>query len=256
MPNQPAGPDTLPPAADNTLREPPDAQLDRLSPAWREILGAGRAREALKNLSNFLAERLAAGAPIYPRFVFRALEYIEPESVRVVILGQDPYHGPNQAQGLAFSVPDACPCPPSLRNIFKELALEYPQAPRRTRHYLGDWAEQGVLLLNTALTVEAGSPASHAKKGWEAVTDAVIEGVARAPQAKVFMLWGAHAQSKQALLADSRGGPMQILTANHPSPLSALRPPKPFMGCGHFAQANAWLKQHGQATIDWPGAGN
>ncbi|SHH46524.1 uracil-DNA glycosylase [Pollutimonas bauzanensis] len=253
MPTKPIAQDSLFSAADNTLLEPPQAQLARLSPAWRQTLQETGTQETLKSLSAFLAGRLASGAVIYPRLVFRALEYVEPDSVRVVILGQDPYHGPNQAQGLAFSVPDACPCPPSLRNIFKELALEYPGAPRRKAHYLGDWARQGVLLLNTSLTVEAGSPGSHAKRGWEEITDAIIRRVAQSPQAKVFMLWGAHAQSKQALLADTRGGPLKVLTANHPSPLSAQRPPKPFIGCGHFAQANAWLEQQREAAIDWIG---
>lgn len=253
MPNKPPIQNTLLPTADNTLQEPPQAQLARLSPAWRRALGADGSQAALTRLSVFLAERLAAGAEIYPRFVFRALEYLQPESVRVVILGQDPYHGANQAQGLAFSVPDACPCPPSLRNMFKEIAMEYPGTLVRKHHYLGDWARQGVLLLNTALTVESGSPGSHAKKGWEEVTDAIIRDVAQSPQPKVFMLWGAHAQSKQALLADCGGGPLKVLTANHPSPLSAQRPPKPFIGCGHFALANAWLAEHGEAGIDWAG---
>jgi uracil-DNA glycosylase len=242
---------TLFSTADNSLQQAPIHQLERLSPAWREVLEAGETHQVLTTLSSFLAEQLAAGAVIYPRFVFRALEYLQPESVRVVILGQDPYHGPNQAQGLAFSVPDQCPTPPSLRNMFKELALEYPGAPPRRHNELSDWARQGVLLLNTALTVENASPASHAKKGWEKITDAIIRRVAQAPQPKVFMLWGAHAQSKQALLAESNGGPLHILKANHPSPLSALRPPVPFMGCGHFAQANAWLESQGQKPINW-----
>lgn len=242
---------TLLPAADNTLETPPIAQLASLSPAWRLALGTGNTRAALHKISDFLDARLAEGAEIYPRHVFRALEYVQPASARVVILGQDPYHGANQAQGLAFSVPDACRCPPSLRNMFKEIAIEYPGTPLRTRHYLGDWAQQGVLLLNTVLTVEAGSPGSHAKQGWEAVTDAIIRRVAESPQPKVFMLWGAHAQSKQALLAECQGGPINVLTANHPSPLSAQRPPKPFIGCGHFAQANAWLHEQGETEIDW-----
>lgn len=247
---------SLLPAADNSLLEPPVDQLQRLSPAWRQALENGAARVALQNLSTYLAGRLAAGTIIYPRFIFRALEYVEPESVRVVILGQDPYHGPNQARGLAFSVLDTCRTPPSLRNMFKELALEYPDAPPRQGNYLGDWARQGVLLLNTALTVEDASPASHAKRGWEAVTDAIIQRVAQSPQAKVFMLWGAHAQSKQALLANSQGGPLKVLKANHPSPLSAQRPPVPFIGCGHFRQANAWLQEHGEPAIDWIGGGD
>jgi uracil-DNA glycosylase len=242
---------TLFAGADNTLIDLPDSQLTRLSPAWQQTLQSSGSREALHDLSAFLAGRLACGAEVYPRFVFRALEYVEADAVRVVILGQDPYHGPDQAQGLAFSVPDTCPCPPSLRNIFKELALEYPDAPPRKQNYLGDWARQGVLLLNAALTVEARSPASHAKKGWELVTDAIIRRVAQTLQPKVFMLWGAHAQSKETLLVGNRGGPLKVLKANHPSPLSALRPPLPFIGCGHFVQANAWLEQHHQSSIDW-----
>ena len=239
---------------DNCLLQPPIDQLERLSPAWREVLETGDMHDVLASLSSFLAARLSANAVIYPRFIFRALDYLQPESVRVVILGQDPYHGPNQAQGLAFSVPDQCRTPPSLRNIFKELSLEYPDAPLRRHNELSDWARQGVLLLNTALTVEHANPASHAKRGWERITDALIQRVAQAPQPKVFMLWGAHAQSKQALLAESRGGPMLILKANHPSPLSAARPPLPFMGCGHFVQANTWLDQHGQTPVNWIGA--
>lgn len=235
----------------NTLNEPLDAHLQRLSPAWQHAINSESAVSALRKLSAFLSERLDAGAEIYPRHPFRALEYVQPDSARVVILGQDPYHGPNQAQGLAFSVPDICRCPPSLRNIFTELALEYPSAAPRKSHNLVAWAEQGVLLLNAALTVESGSPASHARKGWEEITDAIIQSVADAPQPKVFLLWGAHAQSKRALLAHRIGGPLHILAANHPSPLSARRPPVPFIGCGHFAKANDWLREQGQPEIDW-----
>ncbi|NYT62641.1 uracil-DNA glycosylase [Alcaligenaceae bacterium] len=253
MPDQASAQHTLLPAADNTLQQPPTAQLAGLSPAWQQALQASDTQAALEKVSGFLTARLAEGAEIYPRFVFRALEYVQPISTRVIILGQDPYHGANQAQGLAFSVPDACRCPPSLRNMFKEIAIEYPGTLMRRRHYLGDWARQGVLLLNTVLTVETGSPGSHAKKGWEEITDAIIRCVAESPQPKVFMLWGAHAQSKQALLAECQGGPIKILTANHPSPLSAQRPPKPFIGCGHFVQANMWLQEQGEAGINWVG---
>ncbi|RTZ45697.1 uracil-DNA glycosylase [Candidimonas sp. SYP-B2681] len=255
MPDNRSAQRTLFERADNTLIELPEAQLARLSPAWQQTLQTSGSLEALHGVSAFLANRIACGAEIYPRFIFRALEYVEVDAVRVVILGQDPYHGPGQAQGLAFSVPNTCPCPPSLRNIFKELALEYPDAPPRKEHYLGDWASQGVLLLNTALTVEASSPGSHAKKGWELITNAIIRRVAQTPQPKVFMLWGAHAQSKQALLADSKGGPLKVLSANHPSPLSALRPPVPFIGCGHFSLANEWLDRHHQAPVEWLRAG-
>lgn len=238
-------------AAQNALTSSLDAHLDTLTPAWRQVLCHGRVRAVLEQLSQTLADRLQAGAEIYPHRPLRALEYVEPETVRVVVLGQDPYHGPNQAQGLAFSVPDACPRPPSLRNIFSELALEFPdQSPRRGND-LRDWARQGVLLLNTSLTVEAGKPASHAKMGWEAVTDSIIASVANAPQPKVFLLWGAHAQNKQSILAACTGGPMLVLTANHPSPLSARRPPVPFIGCGHFRQANEWLSEQGVMPVRW-----
>lgn len=169
--------------------------------------------------------------------------------IRVVILGQDPYHGAGQAQGLAFSVPDDCRRPPSLRNIFNQVAQDCPGTPLPRGNDLSRWARQGVLLLNTCLTVEDGAPASHARRGWEAVTDALIRQVAVDPAPKAFLLWGAHAQAKQALLPDNNRH--LVLTANHPSPLSARRPPVPFVGCGHFAQVNAWLAAQGKSPIDW-----
>jgi uracil-DNA glycosylase len=239
--------------ARNRLTTPLDTHIQKLSQAWREILADPGAQDGLNRVKPFLDGRLRAGAEIYPHQPFRALELVEPTDIRVVILGQDPYHGPNQAQGLAFSVPDTCPSPPSLRNIFQELSLEYPQVAKSHGHELSRWARQGVLLLNTILTVEARTPGSHTRQGWEAVTDAIIAHVARTPQPKVFMLWGAHAQAKQALLdgQDPKAGALAVLTANHPSPLSARRPPKPFIGCNHFILANAWLRKQGQATIEW-----
>ena len=237
--------------ASNTLEEPLNAHIQRLPATWRKALEQPGAHAVLQKLSSFIDARLADKAEIYPRYPFRALESAQPDTTQLVILGQDPYHGANQAQGLAFSVPDICPCPPSLRNIFKELALEYPEAARRQSHDLSAWARQGALLLNTSLTVEAGQPASHANKGWEQITDAILRQVADGAQPKVFLLWGAHAQSKQALLENSRAGPMLILRCNHPSPLSAQRPPIPFIGCGHFKKANEWLKAHDQPGIDW-----
>lgn len=207
------------------------------------------ARQALARLSLFLSKRLQAGAEIYPRQPLRALGYMQPESVQVVILGQDPYHGANQAQGLAFSVPDLCPRPPSLRNIFKELALEYPGSLVSKHHELSPWARQGVLLLNAVLTVESGRPASHAGQGWEIITDQIIKSVAASPQPKVFMLWGAQAQAKRKLLPDDARH--LVLVANHPSPLSAQRPPIPFIGCRHFTRANEWLQRQGRPAIDW-----
>jgi len=164
--------------------------------------------------------------------------------VRVVILGQDPYHGRGQAEGLAFSVAPGVPFPPSLRNIFKELQRDLGE-PFPPLHLPGGslerWARKGVLLLNTCLTVEEGLPASHSGKGWEVLTDAVIRHVSDNAQPCVFMLWGAHAQGKRALIDAGRH---LVLAANHPSPLSALRPPAPFIGCGHFSQARAWRDEH------------
>ena len=185
----------------------------------------------------FLQSRLDAGAVIFPPRPLRALELTPPESVRVVILGQDPYHGRGQAEGLAFSVAPGVPLPPSLRNIFKEIERDLGRAPpafsepRRQSGALG--RGRRALLLNTCLTVEEGKAASHAGHGWETLTDAVIAHVAAGQRPVVFMLWGAHAQSKRALIDASRH---RVLIANHPSPLSANRPPLPFIGCGHFGQ--------------------
>ncbi|VCU72568.1 Uracil-DNA glycosylase [Pigmentiphaga humi] len=232
----------------NALREPLSTHVAQLPAAWRERLAGVLASPGFARLQAYVDERLAGGATIYPERPFRALDLAEPASTRVVILGQDPYHGPGQAQGLAFSVPDGMKRPPSLRNIFNEVATDCCGDPARFGNDLTRWARQGVLLLNTSLTVEDGAPASHAKQGWEAFTDAVIEAVAEEPAPKVFMLWGSHAQAKAALLPPGRH---LVLTANHPSPLSARRPPQPFIGCGHFAKANAWLADQGRAPVDW-----
>lgn len=238
--------------ADNRLADLPGQQIGSLDSGWRSALQTPATRLALAKLDTFLGTRLAAGATIYPARVFRALEYLPPQDVRVVILGQDPYHGPGQAQGLAFSVPDQCPTPPSLRNMFAELARLYPGRPARRRNDLSDWVRQGVLLLNATLTVEHGQAGSHARKGWETITDALIDAVAATQGPKVFMLWGNHAQGKQPRI-EAAGGTNLILRANHPSPLSARRPPRPFLGCGHFEQANAWLAAQGCTQIDWLG---
>lgn len=236
---------------DNRLREGLRAQYKQLSARWKQALNQPALLPVLKQLADFLDERLAGGATIFPQRIFRALDHLNPEQVKVVILGQDPYHGPGQAQGLAFSVPNHIACPPSLRNMFKELAMEYPGAALRKRNDLSDWAEQGVLLLNTSLTVESGQAGSHAKRGWEAVTDALIADVARTPQPKVFLLWGSHAQAKRALIQQEQSGPTLVLASNHPSPLSAQRPPVPFIGCGHFKKANDWLQEQGEAPVQW-----
>ena len=214
-----------------------------VAPAWQPLADAFFEWTCGQGLLAFLWQRLAAGAAIFPPQPLRALQLTPPESVRVVILGQDPYHGRGQAEGLAFSVAPGVALPPSLRNIFKELqrdlGMPFPAHPQPGGS-LVRWAENGVLLLNTCLTVEEGQPASHAGKGWEALTDAVIRHVSQQAAPTVFMLWGAHAQGKRGLIDASRH---LVLTANHPSPLSALRPPVPFIGCGHFSQAQAWKER-------------
>ena len=207
---------------------------------WQPLVDRFFAGAVGQRLLGFLEERLAAGAAVFPPRPLRALELTPPEAVRVVILGQDPYHGRGQAEGLAFSVAPGVPLPPSLRNIFKELQRDLgtpPPAFPEPGGSLVKWATHGVLLLNTCLTVEEGQPASHAGRGWEVLTDDVIRHVAAGERPVVFMLWGSHAQSKRSLIDTGRH---KVLTANHPSPLSALRPPMPFIGCGHFGQARAW----------------
>lgn len=218
-----------------------------VAPGWRPLVDAFFASPTGQNLLHFLQARLDAGASIFPPQPLRALELTPPEAVRVVILGQDPYHGRGQAEGLAFSVAPGVPLPPSLRNIFRELQrdLGVPPPPfPQPGGSLAQWARHGVLLLNACLTVEEGQPASHAGKGWEQLTDAIIRHVAQGPRPVVFMLWGAHAQNKRALIgSDPRH---LVLRANHPSPLSAERPPQPFIGCGHFGKAREFrLRQQG-----------
>jgi uracil-DNA glycosylase len=214
-----------------------------VAPGWQPVVDEFFASEAGGKLLAFLRGRLAEGAVIFPPQPLRALELTPPDDVRVVILGQDPYHGRGQAEGLAFSVAPGVALPPSLRNIFKELQRDLGRVPPVFPVPGGSlvrWATKGVLLLNTCLTVEEGKPASHAGRGWEVLTDAIIRQVSCGPQPVVFMLWGAHAQSKRALIDAGRH---LVLIANHPSPLSALRPPLPFIGCGHFSQAAERLKQ-------------
>jgi uracil-DNA glycosylase len=220
-----------------------------LAAGWRPLADKFFASVEGSALCTFLAERDAAGACIYPADPLRAFELTAPEAVRVVIVGQDPYHGPNQAHGLAFSVPDGVRLPPSLRNIYTELAREAGAAPRSGN--LEPWARQGVLLLNMVLTVEDGQPGSHAQRGWERLTGGALAQLAGDERPKAFMLWGAHAQRCRELFGPVT--PHAVLTANHPSPLSARRPPQPFIGCGHFSRANAFLASTGQAPIDWIG---
>lgn len=203
-------------------------------------------------LQAYLAQRAATGATIYPPRPLHALELTPLADVRVVILGQDPYHGVGQAHGLAFSVPNGVPPPPSLRNIFRELSSDLGCTTPVSGN-LERWARQGVLLLNAVLTVEAGAAASHAGRGWETFTDSVIDALAADSRPKVFLLWGTHARAKRHRI-DAAGGVHCVLEANHPSPLSARRPPLPFLGCRHFSQANAFLVGRGRGSIDWCGS--
>ncbi|MAF61614.1 MULTISPECIES: uracil-DNA glycosylase [Pseudomonadota] len=222
----------------------------RLDPQWREALAGEFAAPYMADLKRFLLERKAAGARIFPpgSHWFRALDLTPPDKVRVVILGQDPYHGPGQAHGLCFSVRPGVPVPPSLANIYKELQRDLGIAPPR-HGFLEHWAGQGVLLLNAVLTVEMGDAGSHQGKGWERFTDAVIARVNALERPVVFLLWGSHAQKKAAGVDSvDRGGRHLVLKAPHPSPLSAHRG---FLGCGHFSQANAFLMAQGQEPIDW-----
>jgi uracil-DNA glycosylase len=203
-------------------------------------------RPEMQRLSEFLRTELRAGKAIYPPppRLFAALNATPFEQVKVVILGQDPYHGPGQAHGLCFSVPPGVQPPPSLQNIFAELQRDL-QIPRPDHGCLLPWAQQGVLLLNAVLTVERGLAGSHHGKGWEGFTDAVVERLNRERENLVFLLWGNPAQQKGKLVDPRRH---RVLTAPHPSPLSAHRG---FIGCGHFSATNTWLREHGQTEIDW-----
>ena len=229
------------------LSRPLDELLAADFGSWQALLQGWRASAAGQALVRSVDGRVAAGATVYPAQVFRAFELTPLPEVRVLILGQDPYHGPGQAEGLAFSVPVGEKPPPSLRNILKELRRDLQVAPP-AEGCLRGWAQQGVLLLNTSLTVEDGRAGSHAKFGWQALTDAVCEVLAADATPKVFMLWGAHAQAKAPLLA---GSAHCVLASNHPSPLSALRPPVPFIGNGHFGLANRFLRRAGRAEVRW-----
>ncbi|MFA5685041.1 MAG: uracil-DNA glycosylase [Lysobacteraceae bacterium] len=222
------------------------AERIRLHQSWKSRLGDALAAPSMQQLAAFLRAEKAAGKRIYPpgAEMFAALDSTPFEQVRVVILGQDPYHGPGQAHGLCFSVRPGVPPPPSLLNIFAEIERDLGIA--RPRHgCLSAWAERGVLLLNAVLSVEAGRAGSHQGKGWEAFTDAIVDLLAREREGLVFMLWGSYAQKKGALINRQRHC---ILRAPHPSPLSAHRG---FIGCGHFGAANRWLQGRGQVPIDW-----
>ena len=219
-----------------------------VAPSWRPVVQSFFDSAAGQRVLGFLQARLDAGATEFPPQHLLAFELTPPEQIRVVVLGQDPYHGLGQAEGLAFSVAPGVPVPPSLRNIFKEMERDLGMAPPPFPNPGGSlvkWARHGALLLNTCLTVEEGRPASHAGQGWEVLTDAVIRHVSEVAQPSVFMLWGAHAQGKRPLIDGDRH---KILVSNHPSPLSALRPPLPFIGCGHFSVARQWCGERTSAA--------
>ena len=238
--------------AENLLTEPLGSVLDRAPSSWRALVQAWREGDTGSRLIAAVEARQRAGARVYPDSPLRALEFTARASVRVVVLGQDPYPGPGQAEGLAFSVPEGVKAPPSLRNVFAELARDLG-LPVPASGHLGGWARQGVLLLNTVLTVESDRPGSHARWGWEALTDSLVSATAGDAGSKVYMLWGAHAQAKATLIDVAGGGRHLVLQANHPSPLSARRPPVPFLGCGHFGKAQQHLARLGDTgpPLDW-----
>lgn len=218
----------------------------RLEPSWKEKVGDYLQQPGMRSLSAFLRERKAAGARIYPpgQDIFAAFDATPFDDVKVVILGQDPYHGPGQAHGLCFSVLPGVPVPPSLDNIFKEIQRDLGIA-RPDHGCLLPWARRGVLLLNAVLTVEEGRAGAHQGKGWEGFTDHVVDVLNRERDGLVFLLWGSYAQAKGKVIDPRRH---RVLKAPHPSPLSAHRG---FLGCGHFSAANEYLARHGQGAIDW-----
>ena len=222
---------------------------DAVPESWRAVLEPVLQTPRSRALGGFLTSEEAAGKTIYPPRGTRlaALELCPLDGVKVVILGQDPYHGPGQAHGLSFSVQDGVRVPPSLVNIYKELEADLG-LPRPAHGNLTNWARQGVLLLNAALTVEQGQPASHQGRGWEEITDAVVAAVAAKAEPCVFLLWGSHARKKALSVPGLVNSHHLVLTAPHPSPLSAH---SGFLGCRHFSQANAFLAAQGRGGVDW-----
>jgi uracil-DNA glycosylase len=218
----------------------------KLDPSWKNRLQDEFAQPYMGSLRQFLVERKRSGAAIYPpgKLIFNALDSTPFDQVKVVILGQDPYHGPGQAHGLCFSVPDGVQVPPSLVNIYKEIGSDLGLQPPPHGN-LQSWAEQGVLLLNAVLTVERGRASAHKGKGWERFTDRVVAELNSGREHLVFMLWGAYAMKKGAIIDRDRHF---VLTAPHPSPLSAHRG---FLGCRHFSNANTWLERHGMEPVRW-----
>jgi len=218
----------------------------KLEASWKTRVGDWFQRDDMQALSRFLRERKAAGARIYPPLpkIFAAFDATPFDAVKVVILGQDPYHGPGQAHGLCFSVLPGVAVPPSLDNIFKEIQRDLGIA-RPDHGFLMPWAERGVLLLNSVLTVEDGKPGSHQGKGWEGFTDHVVDTLNREREGLVFLLWGSYAQAKGKVIDTRRH---RVLKTTHPSPLSAHRG---FLGSGHFSAANDSLARNGQTPVDW-----
>lgn len=214
---------------------------------WHNAIGEEKQQPYFQETLSFVENERLSGKTIYPpaKDVFNAFRYTEFNEVKVVILGQDPYHGPNQAHGLAFSVLPGVRIPPSLVNIYKELETDISGFTMPKHGYLESWARQGVLLLNTVLTVEAGKAHSHANLGWETFTDKVIATLNEYRSGIVFLLWGSHAQKKGRFIDQSRH---YVLTSVHPSPLSVHRG---FFGCKHFSKTNNYLQQHGLTPIDW-----
>ncbi|WP_314409474.1 uracil-DNA glycosylase [Pseudomonas kuykendallii] len=218
----------------------------KLEAGWKAVLRDEFDKPYMQQLSEFLRQEKAAGKVVFPPgpLIFNALNSTPLDRVKVVILGQDPYHGPGQAHGLCFSVQPGVPTPPSLQNIYKELKRDLNiDIPRHG--YLQHWAEQGVLLLNTSLTVEQGNAGSHSAKGWQPFTDRIIEVASEQRPHLVFLLWGSHAQGKQKLIDATKH---LVLKSAHPSPLSAHRG---FNGNGHFSRTNKYLQQQGLEPIDW-----
>ena len=218
----------------------------RLEASWLERVGGQFATPRMQALAQFLREEKQAGKHVFPpgSRIFAALDQTPFTAVKVVILGQDPYHGPGPAHGLCFSVLPGVAVPPSLDNVFRELARDLGTT-RPDHGCLLPWARQGVLLLNAVLTVEQGRAGSHQGKGWEEFTDACIDALNREREHLVFLLWGSYAQAKGKLIDRQRH---LVLRAPHPSPLSAHRG---FLGCGHFGRANGYLRDHAIAPIDW-----
>ncbi|NND91030.1 MAG: uracil-DNA glycosylase [Granulosicoccus sp.] len=227
------------------------AQRIAIDPSWQSRLETEFAAPYMHELREYLASRKAQSAVVYPHSSnwFNAFALTPFDAVKVVILGQDPYHGAGQAHGLSFSVPDGVALPPSLLNIYKEvdsdLADGVPTLTQARKGCLIPWAAQGVFLLNSVLTVESGQAASHQGRGWETFTDNVISQLSRERENLVFLLWGSYAQKKGQVI---NAGRHLVLTAPHPSPLSAHRG---FLGCRHFSRTNQWLIEHGMDPIDW-----